>query len=173
VCSGATAERPATLVVGLGNPILGDDGVGWRVVEELERRLADDQRASQAVGPVEIDQLSVGGLTLMERLVGYDRVVLADASLDGQPPGTVRVEPLSQVDTPSAGHLDSAHDATLMTALDAGRGLGARLPHELTVVGISVAVADEFADTLSPEVAAAVPAAAQRIVDLLSSPVES
>jgi hydrogenase maturation protease len=169
----ATAERPGTLVVGLGNPILGDDGVGWRVAEELEQRLAEDQRVREAVGPVEIDRLSVGGLSLMERLVGYDRVVLADASLDGQPPGTVRVEPLSQVDTPSAGHLDSAHDTTLMTALDAGRGLGARLPHELTVVGISVSVADEFADSLSREVAAAVPAAVQRIVDLLSSPVES
>ena len=170
MCFAATAERPTTLVVGLGNPILGDDGVGWRVAEELERRLAGDAEARRAVGPVEIDQLAVGGLRLMERMVGYDRVVLADASLDGRDPGTVRVDPLASVDTPRSGHLDSAHDATLSTALDAGRRLGARLPAELTVVGVSVAVADEFAETMSPAVAAAVATAVDRIVGLLSVP---
>ncbi len=167
--SAATADRRPALVVGLGNPILGDDAVGWRVADELERRLEVDTRARQAVGPIEIDQLAVGGLRLMERLVGYERVVLADASLDGQPPGTVHVEPLAAVDTPLSGHLDSAHDATLRAALDAGRGLGARLPADLTVVGISVAVADEFAETMSPAVAAAVEAAVDRIIGLLSS----
>jgi hydrogenase maturation protease len=173
VSCAATADGPATLVVGLGNPILGDDGVGWRVAEELERRLANDPVANRAVGPVEIDRLSVGGLRLMERLVGYDRAVVADASLDGQAPGTVRVGPLSAIDASRAGHLDSAHDATLITALDAGRGLGARLPRELMVVGISVAVADEFADALSPDVAAAVGGAVERIVELLSRGGES
>ncbi len=104
----------------------------------------------------------------MERLVGYERVVLADASLDGQPPGTVSVAPLTNIDTPLAGHLDSAHDATLKAALAAGRRLGARLPDELTVVAISIAVADEFAETMSPAVASAVNGAADRIVAILS-----
>ncbi|MGZ6260732.1 MAG: hypothetical protein ACXWN5_07770, partial [Candidatus Limnocylindrales bacterium] len=66
--SSASAADPI-LVVGLGNPLLGDDAVGWRVVEALEARLetgADHDR----VPSLELDRLAVGGLTLMERLVG-------------------------------------------------------------------------------------------------------
>jgi hydrogenase maturation protease len=54
-----------TIIIGLGNPILGDDGVGWKVVEELGKL---DHSKSKSI---EVDCLSVGGLTLMERMVGY------------------------------------------------------------------------------------------------------
>ena len=47
-----------TLVIGLGNPILGDDGVGWRVVEEIARKTADRN-------DIEVDTVSLGGLSLM------------------------------------------------------------------------------------------------------------
>jgi hydrogenase maturation protease len=129
VSSDATsALTPLTLVVGLGNPILGDDGVGWRVADALEAELAADPMLAAALGPVEIDRLSVGGLRLMERLVGYERVVLVDAALDGRQSGTIAVGTLAEVDGRLAGHLDSAHDASLSAALDVGAALGARLP---------------------------------------------
>jgi len=51
-------------VIGLGNPILGDDGVGWVVVHEIESRIG------------EVDHLSLGGLSLMERLIGYEVVAI-------------------------------------------------------------------------------------------------
>jgi hydrogenase maturation protease len=166
--SGATTESgPAALVVGLGNPILGDDGVGWRIVDALERRLANDGAARRAAGDVELDRLAVGGLSLMERLVGYDRVVLADAILGPDRPGTVFSRPLAQVASRLAGHLDSAHDAPLTEALSAGRALGARLPDEITVVGVAVLRVDEFDERLSPPVAAAVDVAVEAILTAL------
>lgn len=163
----ATDAAAPTLVIGLGNPILGDDGVGWQVADALERRLAADPRARAQIGPIEIDHLSVGGLRLMERLVGYERVVLVDASRDDGPVGTVRVRPMSDVDSRLAGHLDSAHDATLAAALDAAAALGASLPRELTVVTISAERVEEFGEALTPPVAAAVEPAVDAIVDLL------
>ncbi len=117
---------------------------------------------------MEIDELSVGGLRLMERLIGYQRAVLADASLDGQAPGTVWARPFASVDSRLAGHLDSAHDATLAAAIAAGRGLGAELPGQLTVVGISVSKVDEFGEAMSPPVEAAVGPAVEQIVRVLS-----
>jgi len=45
---------------------------------------------------VEVDRLAVGGLALMERLVGYERAVLIDAVLDGRPAGTIAVGTLAQ-----------------------------------------------------------------------------
>ncbi|MBI4770166.1 MAG: hypothetical protein HY784_07090, partial [Chloroflexi bacterium] len=72
-----------TLILGLGNPILGDDGLGWRVAEEVRRRLqaADGGSARQSAirnpkSEIEVDAFALGGLSLMERLVGYDRAIL-------------------------------------------------------------------------------------------------
>lgn len=167
--SDATAERgPATLVVGLGNPILGDDGVGWRVVQRLAARLADDDRARDEAGPIELDQVAVGGLSLMERLVGYERVVLVDAILGADPPGTVSVTSLADTACRRASHLDSAHDVPLTDALVVGRTLGARLPDDITVIGISVGRVDLFGEALTPEVEAAVEPATDAVLGALA-----
>lgn len=167
--SGATTEPSrATLVVGLGNPILGDDGVGWRVVEALADRLAVDGTARCDAGDVELDRVAVGGLSLMERLVGYDRVVLVDAILGSDRPGTLTVGSLAETACRLAGHLDSAHDAPLTEALSAGRALGAHLPDEINVVGIAVRQVDVFGERLSPAVAEAVDPAVDAILATLS-----
>jgi hydrogenase maturation protease len=160
----ATLEPP-TLVIGLGNPILGDDGVGWRVADEVERRLAAGPSDPAAV----VEHLAVGGLTLMERLVGTDRAILVDSLVAATPrPGTVRVDSLGALGGRPAGHLDSGHDASLVAALDAAAALGARLPGEVLVVTVEVERCDTFADALSPAVAAAVPEAADAVMELLA-----
>ena len=168
MCSASAAET--VLVVGLGNPLLGDDGVGWRVVEALEARLGADRPATARGVPVEVDRLAVGGLTLMERLVGYRRAILVDALTgNDEPPGAVTCEPLSAAGARAASHLDSAHDAPLPAALAAGRSLGATLPRTITVVGIATAPCDTFEEALSAPVAAAVPAAVERVLEALRS----
>lgn len=173
MCSAAATEgRLATLVVGLGNPILGDDGVGWRVADELECRLGSDSELERLVGPVEIDRLAVGGLSLMERLIGYERVVLIDAALDGRPAGTIAVGTLAQMDGRLTGHLDSAHDATLGAALEVGAALGAVLPETLSLVTISASRVSEFDESMTREVAAAVAPAADEVIALLRRPAE-
>ena len=166
--SATTEPGRATLVVGLGNPILGDDGVGWRVVDALEERLARDGDARRDAGDVELDRVAVGGLSLMERLVGYDRVVLIDAILGSDRLGTLTVGSLAETACRLAGHLDSAHDVPLTEALSAGRALGAHLPDEITVVGIAVRQVDVFGERLSPVVAATVDPAVDAILSVLS-----
>lgn len=159
-------SRPtATLVIGLGNPILGDDGVGWRIAAEVARRImgcAED---------VEVDRLAVGGLSLMERMIGYDRVILVDAIATGQaPPGTVRCFPLDELPGAASAHSASAHDACLATALAMGRAIGASLPATIEVVGVELANVYDFSEELSPEIAAAVPLAAEIVIEALLAP---
>ncbi len=152
-----------TLVVGLGNPILGDDGVGWRVVQELQTRHALNDGA-------EMDCLSLGGLRLMERMLGYERVILVDALVDESiPPGEVHVFPLEALPNPSAGHTASAHDVSLRTALEMAQHLGWAVPSQVWVVGISVTPHFDFSERLSPNVEAAIPQAIKAVQDLLET----
>jgi len=155
------AEPGDTLVVGLGNPILGDDGVGWRVIDELDE--LDHDEAS-------LQQACVGGVSLMELLVGYRRAIIVDAIIDPDDvPGSVWCRPLSAVETRVASHLDSTHDAPLPAAIEAGRAMGADLPTDIEVVGIVIERGDVFGEALSDDVAAAVPVAAAAVVGALRS----
>ena len=170
-----TSTPPRTLVLGLGNPILGDDGVGWRVVEaaqEAWQRIADERRktndeevSSSVLSPsssVEFDFVSLGGLALMERLVGCNRAILVDAiQTRGGMPGAIYR--LTLDDLPTL-HADAVHDASLKAALAVGQQLGARLPQEIVVIGIEAVNLWDFSESLSPQVAASVVRAAEMVL---------
>ena len=86
----------SVLVLGLGNPLRGDDGVGPRVVEELTRRGLPD-------GVMTLD-VRTGGLDLLHTLEGWKRVVAVDAADVGREPGQfVRFTP-DQVRLPHAAN---------------------------------------------------------------------
>lgn len=168
VPAAAGLEPASTIVVGIGNPILGDDGIGWRVVEEVERRWAVEPRGGPEPPTVAFLCVSLGGLSLMERLVGAGRAILVDAVRTGDRPlGTVFAMPLAELVDGASGHLDNAHDASLPVALAAGRSLGAELPAEITVVGIEALRVVEFGEELSPPVAAARAAAVEAVLAIL------
>ncbi len=83
----------------------------------------------------------------------------------GSAPGTVYR--LTLDDLPTL-HADSVHDASLKAALDLGRRLGAALPDEITIIGVEAASLHEFGEALTPEVAAAVPRAAEMVLASLT-----
>lgn len=154
-----------TLVVGLGNPILGDDGVGWRIAENILDQLSNGALDSENI---DVECLAVGGLSLMENLIGYDRVILIDALTTGQSPqGTVFTFPLEDLPNRAIGHLSSAHDTTIQNALQVGRSMGAHLPEKITVVAVEAVNIYEFSEALTPPVAAAVERAVKKVLELL------
>lgn len=161
------SRPPSTIVIGLGNPILGDDAVGWRVAEAVQRQLAAE--AAGLALAVEFDCVALGGLSLMERLVGYDRAVVVDALVAGGPPGAVSACELEALPDYSSFNSTAPHDASLQTALRLGRMMGARLPQTVWVVGVEAERLYEFSEELTPAVAAAVPVAARRVIDVLRS----
>jgi hydrogenase maturation protease len=150
-----------TLLIGLGNPILGDDGIGWRVVQAVEAALP-------AAAAVEVDYLSLGGLSLMERLIGYERAIIVDSiqTRAGQL-GQVHVFNLATLPDLAAGHTTAAHDTSLQTALALGRRMGESLPEEVLVVAVEAERVYDFSDELSEAVAAAIPAARAAVLGLL------
>jgi len=176
-----------TLIIGLGNPILSDDGVGVKVAQALARTfpahtfpegatsISADQEfvapSGKVVQNLTITEASVGGLRLMEMMVGYDRAILIDAITHGDdPPGTVRRMSLADLDAVSpTQHTASAHDTSLATALAMGRRMGVTLPADLTIFAVSVVNVIDFADTLTPAVAAAIPKVVAAVLAELSN----
>ena len=167
-----------TLVVGLGNPILGDDGVGWRVAEEVKRQLTSPaprlRHPSQGGrgdvgegGNIDVDCLSLGGISLMERLIGYERAILIDAFISEKESGAITVSKLSELPDYSAFHITSVHDTSLQNAIKLGKSLGAKLPDDVTVVGISAKYVYDFSEELSQTVSESVPKATQIVINML------
>ncbi|HTP00714.1 MAG TPA: hydrogenase maturation protease [Anaerolineales bacterium] len=150
---------PRALILGLGNPILGDDGVGWKVAEAVQA-VANDA--------AEVDFAALGGLSLMERMLGYSHVILIDCLETGEwPVGSVRSMRLEDLENPSAGHSASAHDTSLITALRTAQTMGGEIPERVDVVTIEAKLSYDFSESLSPEVAAAVPVATHEVLRLL------
>lgn len=146
------------LIVGLGSPDRGDDGVGTLVAQRLA-----DLRPSGIEVIVRVDPTE-----LLDLLPGREPVVVIDAVRSGQDAGTVTVletgaglPPLPE--TVHQGPA-STHGIGLSDALELARALG-RLPRRVVVVGV-VAAGFEHGAPLSPAVSAAVPVAVRTVTHL-------
>jgi hydrogenase maturation protease len=154
-----------TLVIGLGNPILGDDGVGWRVAEEIARITANQPE-------IEVDCLALGGLSLMERLTGWERVILVDSIFtEKYPLGSVRIFQLTELPDLSSGHTTAVHDTSLRNALSVGRSMNIPLPldEDVMIVSIEAENVYDFSETLSLPVEKAVPQAVEAVLKLIQN----
>ena len=144
-----------TVVIGLGNPILGDDAVGLHVAQALAAELA-------GVAGVVVKELHAGGMRVMDAVDGFERAVIVDAMCTGSlRPGSVRRLEVGQLG--QARNLASTHDTNLPTALELGRMLGLRMPQAVTIYGIEARDVETFGETLSEDVKRSVPEAVRLI----------
>jgi hydrogenase maturation protease len=146
-----------TLILALGNPLLGDDGIGAAVLAALPAPPAD----------VVLLDGGTPGLDLVLRLQGHARVIILDAADMGEPPGTWRwltPDDLRGLDPLLRGNL---HSAGLAEALRLGEALGI-LPPEIRILAIQPAELG-WSPGLSPEVEHTIPAARNAVLDFLNS----
>ncbi len=140
------------LVIGIGNPLRSDDGLGWSVAEQLPQQLLT----------ANLQVLKVHQLTpeLAEAISEMDLAVFVDAGAHGAP-GTLTVEPVSV----SEADLRFSHDVTPATVLQMSRTLYGKAPlaYLLCVAGKTF----EHGESLSSEMAAAVPQVIEKIHELM------
>ena len=149
----------STLVLGMGNPILSDDGVGLLVADRL--------RESPLPEDVEVALSEVGGLRLLELVRGFTRVIIIDAlkssdEVARQPGEIVRYE---AKDFKGGHRYGSAHSIGLGTVLELGDRLGYDMPADVTVFAIEAVDVETFGEELSPPVAAA----AERVLGMIAA----
>ncbi len=158
-----------TLVAGLGNPILGDDGVGWVVAKKVEEQIKSIHPA------IKIECYALAGISLMEQMIGFERVILIDSLNTGKyPQGEVVTFTLDSLEDLTFGHSASAHDLSLKQALVLGRSMNADLPddQQVYVIAIEARHVYDFQESLTPEIEASVPIAVQEVLKVLKDNVE-
>jgi hydrogenase maturation protease len=156
------AKEPATpwLVLGLGNAILCDDGVGIKAA----RYIAE-------LGPnpnLVVKEAEVAGFALIDLLEGFERAIVIDAvKLRDSAPGEVVVFDSSSLE-PSL-HLVAGHQIDLPTALEMGRRLGRPVPSQVYIVGVQIEDDRTFDEKCTPSVEAAIPTAAHVALRLVAA----
>ncbi|MGQ9471996.1 MAG: hydrogenase maturation protease [Candidatus Aminicenantales bacterium] len=151
-----------TLVLGLGNDLYGDDGVGLYLVNSLRAEFA-----GQRVSSSSIDFLASTstGLALLDLVTGYDRLIIIDTiKLEKPKTGTVRVleeKDLRAIPGPSPHYL------SFPQVLAIGRAAGLLVPKELTIIAIEAKNIYHLGEGLSPEMEAKLPEILSRIKSIL------
>jgi hydrogenase maturation protease len=145
-------KNKTTLVLGLGNVIMGDEDVGVHVVRALEKHTLP--------AGVECLDGGTGGFILLEPLQNAGRIILIDAAADGNPPGAVtRTTPRFSKDYPPTL---TAHDIGVKDLLDAFYMQGGT--REVILYAIAIDPRQPISMELSPAIAQAAQEAEQRIL---------
>lgn len=148
-------EKRNTLILGIGNLLMGDEGIGVHVVRELENK----QKNLQA----DIIDGGTGGFHLLSLFEEYKYIIMVDATMDGQPEGTISlIEPRFSSDFPRAL---TAHDIGLKDLVESAIILG-KLP-KIYLITVSITEMQLMKMVLSKNVKASIPEVFKKITNIL------
>ena len=149
----------ATLVLGVGNLLWSDEGVGPRLITLLQQR--------GRTGGAELVDGGTQGLYLLPLLTGFEQVVLLDAVDLGRPPGEIVVLEDDGISALGQGRPLSLHQTNLHDLLASAALIGWS-PRCLRLVGIQAADTEAWGQPLTETVEAALPRAAEMIEVMLA-----
>jgi hydrogenase maturation protease len=143
-----------TIILGFGNPILSDDAVGIRIAQELEEEFPD----------LTVVATSEAGLSLLEQVTGYDRLVIIDSiKTEGGKAG--ELYKLTLEDLKPKTDFSSSHGLDIATAFKLGEKLGYSLPGQVSIYAVEVKDNTTFGEKFTPEVAQSIPFIIRQIIE--------
>ncbi len=149
------------LVLGIGNPLLRDDGVGPHVIKQMGKIEIPDN--------VDLNEASVGGLDLLDYIVDYQKVIIVDAikTREGVPGEVYRLKP---EDLPKSPNIKSTHVVDLQTVLETGRILTPeKIPEEITIYAVEIEDCTTFDERCTPKVEESIP----KVIQLILTEIEN
>ncbi len=149
------------MILGLGNPILGDDGIGCSVAEFIGNGLAEGSR-------VTVLSTSVSLIRLVDEISGHHRLIIIDSITTGQaePGELMEIEFRKRSASPI-----SAHHFSIEQLQNIGNALGLTMPEYVKIYGIEIIRPEEYEEGLSPALSNLIPEFAEEIInrELLSN----
>jgi hydrogenase maturation protease len=153
--------KTTTLLIGLGNPIMGDDGVGIYVVRMLKQKF-------QSKSNLEFKELSVGGLRLVEEMLGYEEVIIVD-SIESDASQVGQIREFSPGQFKDTEQTSSPHVTNFATAFELYRKLEpSEIPDKVRIFTIGISSEFTFREGLSPSVQEA----ASKLVGMIGREIE-
>ncbi|MGQ9571695.1 MAG: hydrogenase maturation protease [Dehalococcoidia bacterium] len=150
-----------TLILGLGNPILSDDAAGLQAARQLYGLIGGKD--------VDLVEAAVAGMQTVQLLSGYDRAIIIDVVPDEARVGEVWRLDTADLESVSPG--SSSHSIGLGQALRLARLMGLPVPGQILIYAIAAADTTTFGESLTPQLAKALPAIVRRIAaDLADLP---
>jgi hydrogenase maturation protease len=143
-----------TLILGIGNPILTDDGVGIKIARQIKE--ADPE--------LEVVETSEAGIALLDLISGYDKVVIIDSIKTGQG----KAGELYKLELADLGHpvyFASSHGIDIPTAVELGRLAGYPVPEHICVYAVEVKDNSSFSEVCTQEVQERIPHIANQIME--------
>jgi hydrogenase maturation protease len=137
------AGKNKILILGIGNEILTDDGIGPRLSDFLRERYSDSA--------ADFEKLNVGGLEVLEFIDGYETVVIIDAikTVFGRLGDVYLLTPEHFKETL---HLSNLHDTSFITALELGRHLEFSIPGRILIIAVEIKEDMVFSERFTREI---------------------
>jgi len=143
-----------TLILGIGNPILTDDGVGIKIARKIKERNPE----------LEVIETSEAGIALLDLIADYDKLVIIDSIKTGQEkPG--KAYKLRLEDLKPAVDSASSHGVDIATAFELGRGLGYRMPKYISLYAVEIKDNTTFGEDCTEEVEEKIPFIISQIIE--------
>jgi hydrogenase maturation protease len=145
-----------TLILGIGNNILTDDGIGFRLVGDLRKMISDPD--------VHFETACCGGLEIIEYIKDFEQVVFIDAIItrEGKPGDIYYFIPSDFRETM---HLSNLHDISFLTALKLGHTLNMDLPDDLHIIAVEIIEDMIFSEEFTPQLKAKYPEILKKVID--------
>jgi len=143
-----------TLILGVGNSILTDDGVGIEIAHKLKEENPE----------LEVIETSEAGIALLELIAGYDRLIIIDSiRTEKGKPGELYKLGLEALKP--AAKLSSSHGIDIATAYEIGQRLGYRMPEHVSIYAVEIRDNTTFGGECTGEVEARIPSIAEQIIE--------
>ena len=142
-----------TLILGIGNPILTDDGVGIKIA----------QRLKEENPKLEVIETSEAGIALLDLVMGYNKLIIIDSIKNERgKPGEVYQFELE--DLRSAMDFSSSHGVDVATAFEVGKGLGYKMPKFVSIYAVAIKDNTTFGEECTKEVEQRIPFIVKQIM---------
>jgi hydrogenase maturation protease len=150
-----------TLIIGLGNTILSDDGAGIYASRHIAERC-------KGRADIDIVETSLGGVGLLDLMTGYDKVIIVDAVFTAKKqPGLIYQLDIEDLGDPS--YSSGPHFLDVRTSIELGRRLGLPMPKKIEIFAIEIKDNTTFSETLTQEVKQALPFLTEKVLESLKT----
>ncbi len=157
------ADKSNILILGMGNDILTDDGIGIKITKVLEKKFPYPN--------IVYDTLSLGGLEIIEYIKDFKTVIIIDAikTLNGIPGTVYQFVP---EDFKETLHLSNIHDISFLTSLKLAKKLDIKTPENVHIIAIEILEDMVFSDDFTPQIQEKYPEILEEVTGIVKEIIE-